>query len=417
MKFNYSEELAKQWVEEICNISKRRTSLSCIIPYSEVSSFNPRDEDRVLDILEYIFNDDVINDDIQSIDFDDVHQRIVVTHYMPPSEEKIEEEKEMTYKEQIRKAVQEFYDVTKAFATSRHYTISYWWVESNFGLDLNDKQVRDDVHEMSYSNEFCDLIQTLDFDDDKKEVLIMIWESNNRKKYTLNNYEEFCKNALVCPPIEGFEDGSIDEDKWYKEHNIHIITGNHDIELEYHADNVNEIEYALREMYEVENDIRYATTGNTTGSEYRDATWKDILRLNIMRIVYEGKSMKEAIHYTIYNFDTMSYANCMKEINNQTSYNDEFEVNFFKIASDDMDKLFEGSARRRAIKEMLGKEIRLSEMIDKDGAHDDKTVITDYSIHPAGHLVGWHYGVDWDMNSSVNQQYINDYIKEMIGND
>ena len=48
---------------------------------------------------------------------------------------------------------------------------------------------------------------------------------------------------------------------------------------------------------------------------------------------------------------------------------------------------------------------------------DNKTVIFDYSIHPAGHIVGWHYGVDWDINSNVNQSYINDYIKEMIGND
>ena len=223
------------------------------------------------------------------------------------------------------------------------------------------------------------------------------------------------KNALTCPPIEEFEDGTVDEDQWYKEHNIHIITGGHDIELEYHADNVNEIEYALREMYEVENDIRYATTGNTTGSEYRDATWKDILRFNIMRRVYEGKSMQEAIHATIHNFGECSYEKCMEEINKQTSYNDEFKVNFFRISSDGMEKLFKSSERRMAIKDMLCKEIQLSEMIDKDGAHDDKTVITDYSIHPAGYIVGWHYGVDWDVNSVVNQQYINDYIKEMVG--
>ena len=115
----------------------------------------------------------------------------------------------MTYQEQIKKAVQEFYDVTKAFATSRHYTLSYWWVESNFGLDLSDKKVRDDVHEMSYSNEFCDLIQTLDFDDDKKEVTIMIWASNNKKKYTLKEWENFCKDALIMPPFE--DDEQIDK--------------------------------------------------------------------------------------------------------------------------------------------------------------------------------------------------------------
>jgi hypothetical protein len=44
----------------------------------------------------------------------------------------------MTYQEQIKNTVQKFYDVTKANATSRHYTFSYWWIESNFGLDLNE---------------------------------------------------------------------------------------------------------------------------------------------------------------------------------------------------------------------------------------------------------------------------------------
>ena len=119
----------------------------------------------------------------------------------------------MTYQEQIKKAVQEFYDVTKAFATSRHYTLSYWWVESNFGPDLSDKKIRDDVWEMSYSDDFCDLIQTVDFDDVKKEVTIMIWEKGKgdfkMKKYTIDNYEEFCKNALQAPPIEDFEEGSL----------------------------------------------------------------------------------------------------------------------------------------------------------------------------------------------------------------
>ncbi len=66
-------------------------------------------------------------------------------------------------------------------------------------------------------------------------------EEEGIKRYTLDNYEEFCRNALQAPPIEKFEDGTLDEDEWYKEHNIHITVGNHDIELWYGADNVNEI--------------------------------------------------------------------------------------------------------------------------------------------------------------------------------
>lgn len=173
----------------------------------------------------------------------------------------------MSYQEKIRNLVQELYDTTEAFATSRHYTFSYWWIESNFGLDLNDKKIRDDVWEMSYSDGFCDLIQAMDFDDDNKRVTLMMWKSNNKKKYTIDTYKEFCDNALVTPPIEEFDNGTIDENKWWKEHRIRIAVGNHEIELDYCADNVNEIEYALKEMYEVEMDMRNATTGNTVKAE------------------------------------------------------------------------------------------------------------------------------------------------------
>ena len=320
----------------------------------------------------------------------------------------------MNYQEQIKKTVQEFYDVTKAFATSRHYTLSYWWVESNFGLDLNDKQVRDDVHEMSYSNDFADLIQTVDFDDDKQEVLIMMWASNNKKKYTLENYEEFCKNALQAPPIEEFEEGRIDETQWYKDHMIHITVGNHDMELGYFADNVNEIEWALKEMYEAEYDGS-PTTGNTVGSEYPNATWKDILRFAVLSQLYDNecKDYKEAIWKCIHRFSKSFYAEVMKKIDEQTSINDELQVNFFKLDTKDFWKIFDEEERRQAFKEILCSKIEIEELIDKDGAHGDKVVITDYSIRPSGDLVGWHYGVEWDKNHEDNQWYVRKYIEEM----
>lgn len=320
----------------------------------------------------------------------------------------------MNYQEQIKKVVQELYDVTKAFATSRHYTLSYWWIESNFGLDLNDEQVRDDVHEMSYSNEFADLIECLDFDNDKQEVLVMIWESNNKKKYTLENYEEFCNNALQAPPIEEFEEGRIDEEQWYKDNMIHITVGNHDMELGYFADNVNEIEWALQEMYAAEYDGE-PTTGNTVGSEYPDATWKDVLKFAVLFQLYEGGSedYKAALQKCIHNFTHSFYIAVMKKMETQTSYNDELEVNFFKLDPKDFWKIFDEEERRQAFKEILCSKIEIEELVDKSGAHGDKVVITDYSIRPCGDLVGWHYGVEWDKNHEDNQWYIKKYIEEM----
>ena len=37
------------------------------------------------------------------------------------------------------------------------------------------------------------------------------------KKYTLENYEEFCKDALVMPPFEDDEQ----LEKWFKNHKVH----------------------------------------------------------------------------------------------------------------------------------------------------------------------------------------------------
>jgi hypothetical protein len=316
----------------------------------------------------------------------------------------------MNYNEKIKQVVQEFYDVTKAYATSRHYTLSYKAIESIFGLDLNDEKVQSDVHEMSYSDGFDDLIQALDFDNDKQEVLIMIWESNNKKKYTLENYKEFCEKALICPPFEDEESWQ----KWINEHKIQIIANDCVIELDYDADAINEIEFGLREIHEAILGDGTATTGNTVGSEYPNATWKDILRFAVLDGFYkDSHTLAAEIDKCINEFTTGRFEEIMKKIDEQTSMNDELEVNFFKLESKDLWKLFYKEERRKAFREILCSKIDISELIDEEGKYADIVVIMDYSIKPSGDLVGWHYGVDFDKDSEVNQDYIEDYIKEM----
>lgn len=330
-------------------------------------------------------------------------------------EEEVEEEKEMNYQEKIKDLLQWMYGMACDFAGSSTYDIPYEWVKDGYQIDLTNEEIQDSIREI-WGIEYLDFFQAIDFDDLHQKVYVMTWKSNSKKKYTINNYEEFCKNALQCPPLEEFEDGSIDEDKWYKEHNIHIITGNHDIELEYHADNVNEIEYALREMYEVEKDIRYATTGNTIGSEYRDATWKDILRFYVLDHCYNTSNpLSYWVHECIYHFSKEDFNQTMKAIDGQTSINDELEVNFFRLDTKDLWKICDRDERKQAFKEILCSNIDIEELIDEDGKHGDKVVIWDYSIKPGGDMVGWHYGVDFDKNSEDNQYYIEKYIEEMIG--
>lgn len=257
-------------------------------------------------------------------------------------------------------------------------------------------------------------VSSSDIRDIVEELRKMIKEKKEMKKYTLKEWKEFCKDALIIPPFE--DDEQIE--KWFDAHKIHIIANGCDMELEYDADAVNEIEFSLREIYEAIHGSGKPTTGNTMGSEYRDATWKDILRFAVLDGFYEDSHSLEAeIDECINRFTPRRLEEIMKKINEQTSMNDELKVNFFKLETEDLWKIFDKEERRKAFKEILCSNVELSEMINEKGGRDDIVVIMDYSILPFGNLVGWHYGVDWDINSDVNQSYINDYIKGMIEND
>jgi hypothetical protein len=238
-----------------------------------------------------------------------------------------------------------------------------------------------------------------------------IEEVKEMKKYTLKEWEAFCKDALIMPPFE--DDEQIEE--WFNTHKIHITANDCVMELEYDADAVNEIEFSLREIYEAIHGSGNPTTGNTIGSEYRDATWKDILRCMVLHYHYEGMSMKAAIRKCIHSIKKSEFKEIMQEIDNKPSLNHELRVNFFKLDTKDFWKIFDEEERKQAFKEILCSDIRIEELYDQQGYCADKVVITDYSIKSSGDIVGWHYGVDWDKDSEDNQYYIDEYIKEMIG--
>ena len=316
----------------------------------------------------------------------------------------------MTYTEQINAILGFMYNETKRFATSSTYHIPYNTIVNVYNIRIADKKVQSDIREEWCDSKYMDKIQALDFDDAKEEVIVMIWETNAKKKYTLENYEEFCKDAFIMPPFD--DDEQIEE--WFDTHKIHIIANGCDMELEYDADTINEIEFSLREIHEAIHGSGKPTTGNTVGSEYRDATWKDILRFAVLDGFYEDSHSLEAeIDECINRFTPRRFEEIMKKINEQTSMNDELKVNFFKLETEDLWKIFYKEERRKAFKEILCSNVELSEMINEKGEHNNIIVIMDYSILPFGDLVGWHYGVDFDKDSEDNQDYIQTYIKEM----
>jgi hypothetical protein len=246
----------------------------------------------------------------------------------------------------------------------------------------------------------------------------MMWETNKKKvkKYKLKDYKEFCENALGCPPIEEFEDGTTDEDEWYKEHNIHIITGGHDIELEYHADNVNEIEYALREMYEAENDGP-PTTGNTVGSEYRSAELKDIIQFAIQdefnHFGYKMNSFAEFIQYFIKKEWDMEqvmwyYTIIFKDIKH---YNDCYQCNFGKLDMNTINGICP-SKIRDVVDSLICRDRELLYGVTEDDKSSDIVFVMDNTLRPGGDLVGWFYG-------EPDEEYIDgliaDYKKKLFG--
>ena len=313
----------------------------------------------------------------------------------------------MTHQEKIQKLVQEFYDLTKAYATSRHYTLSYKWIEVNFGLNMSNEKVRDDVYEMSYSNDFADLIQTLDFDDNNKEVTIMIWASNNKKKYTIEDYEEFSRAALDAPPIEEFEDGTIDEAKWFEENKIIITKGAHQIELDYNADNVSELDLALREMYEVEMDIRKATTGNTVGSEYRPAELKDVVRHFIM-CRYEnwgGLNWFDYAKQAVVEMSDIQSVIGVYEHARQIAKNIDFKCNWHNFKTESLKDATEEGIKK-IILDLVGSELEISY-----DSSTDKSFLIDYTFRESGDFIDWTWG---QMDESVQCELIANYKAQIF---
>ena len=105
--------------------------------------------------------------------------------------------------------------------------------------------------------------------------------SKELKKYTLENYKEFCKDALVMPPFE--DDDQLEE--WFDTHKVHIVANGCDMELEYDADTINEIEFSLREIYEAILGDGTPTTGNTITKKV--ATKKNLVQYYLLDISME----------------------------------------------------------------------------------------------------------------------------------
>ena len=93
---------------------------------------------------------------------------------------------------------------------------------------------------------------------------------------------------------------------------------------------------------------------------------------------------------------------------------DEYQVNFRVFDSLLFHNLFSCSARKEALKNIVCTNIHMGEMIDKDRNHFDIVQLMDCSILPWGYMIGWHYGVSFDIDDEENRKVIENFKKEVF---
>jgi hypothetical protein len=76
--------------------------------------------------------------------------------------------------------------------------------------------------------------------------------------------------------------------------------------------------------------------------------------------------------------------------------------------------LFSCSTRKETLKNIVCTDIQMGEMIDKNRQHFDIVQLMDCSILPWGFMIGWHYGVTFDINDEANRKVIEDFKKEVF---
>lgn len=218
--------------------------------------------------------------------------------------------------------------------------------------------------------------------------IITIEEEDEMKKYELKDYKEFCRDALVCPPIDEFEGGTIDEDEWYKRHDIKITCDNHEINIGYGADEVNEIEFALREIYEAVEGDGETTTGNTFGTQYRPCELKDIVRwfimyrcenwscLNLFDYARQAVEELQNIQSVIGTYEHAKRIE--KDIEFKCNWHN-FKVESLKDATEE--------GIKKIILDLVGSNIEISY-----DPYTDKSFIIDYTFNDSGEFIDWAWG-------------------------
>jgi hypothetical protein len=208
------------------------------------------------------------------------------------------------------------------------------------------------------------------------------------KKYELKDYKEFCREALIAPPFEAFEAGTSDEEDWFGSHKIQIIANNCVMELDYDADAVNEIDYALKEIHEAILGSGEATMGNTFGSQYRPCELKDIVRWFIM-YRYEnwgGLNWFDYAKQAVVELQDVQSVIGIYEHAKKVEKDIEFKCNWHDFKLESLKDATEEGIKK-IILDWVGSNIEISY-----DSHTDKSFIIDYTFKDSGDFIDWCWG-------------------------
>lgn len=281
-------------------------------------------------------------------------------------------------------------------------------MKTMYYVDLFDKNTGDIVVTMLKTDDYNkaksleDAFNALTNNMNYYAHIITIEEEDEMKKYELKDYKEFCREALVCPPFEEFEDGTSDEEDWFGSHKIQIIANNCVMELDYYADVINEIEFSLKEIHEAILGDGEATTGNTFGSEYRPAELKDIVRWFIMYRYenYGGLNWFDYAKQAVVELSDIQSVIGVYEHARKIEKDIEFKCNWhhFKVESL-KDATEEGI--KKIILDLVGSDLEISY-----DPSTDKSFIIDYTFKESGDFIDWSWG---DVNEDEQKILLDGY--------
>ena len=223
-------------------------------------------------------------------------------------------------------------------------------------------------------------------------------EMKKKKNYTLVEKDKFVKDVEA----DVFKALDEDDEEWFDDNLIIINVGDKAIHLDINADTWNEIDFALREIYEVEFENRMATTGNTEiTSETLITDW---LKKRYDETINCGVDFNVLYNKIIEISTDKSVMNDVAEI---IRIENDLRGSEVKVLYDDFENGKSSSIIERATKKFL-----MGQFEECYSADGDKTFLMSYIKKCSGEVVDfvWGGGMDW---SDKKKEIVNKFWEEI----